>query len=87
MSANVTFFEQILFFSSSIQDVYAIQQVLPIPLVEFVPHAPNNPNPIQKSSWAIITSSYYLPTQDQITSPMLHSESYLSSSSQSSLNN
>jgi len=50
MSANVTFFEQILFFSSSIQDVYAIQQVLPIPLVEFVPHAPNNPNPIQKSS-------------------------------------
>ena len=34
MSANVTFFEQTPYFSSSVQDTHVIQQVLPLPVVE-----------------------------------------------------
>ena len=35
MSANVTFFEQTSYFSPSTQDVYVIQHVLPILVVEY----------------------------------------------------
>ena len=34
MSANVTFFDQTPYFSSSVQDTHVIQQVLPLPVVE-----------------------------------------------------
>jgi len=72
MSANVTFFELILYYSSSIQDVYSIQQVLPIPLVEsIVPCASDSPNsvqnPIEPSSPSLITYQSMI----QMTSPML----------------
>jgi len=75
MFANVTFFEQTSYFSSFVQDIHYIQQILPIPLVEFtILSASKNPSP-----------DHYLPTQDP-DDPMLLDESSSSSSSPSSLN-
>jgi len=48
MSANVTFFEQTPYFSSSVQDAHVIQQVLPLIVVESpISDVSINPSPNQ----------------------------------------
>jgi len=88
MSANVTFFEQTPYFSPSVQDVHVIQQVLPIPVVEYnisnVPITPSlDQSPPEPSSPPIDSFQHRTPTNSPIVQE--HGESPTSDSSPTSL--
>ena len=88
MSANVTFFEQTPYFSPSVQDVHVIQQVLPIPVVEYnisnVPVTPSlDQSPPEPSSPPIDSLQHRTPTNSPVVQE--HGESPTSDSSPSSL--
>jgi len=88
MSANVTFFEQTSYFSPFVQDVHVIQQVLPIPVVEYnisnVPVIPSlDQSPPEPLSPLIDSLQHRMPTNSPVFQE--HGEYPTSDSSTSSL--
>jgi len=89
MFANVTIFEQTAYLSPSVQDVYVIQQVLPIPVIESsIPSVSINPSPNQNPRNPLSSHLNHLQHKTPIGSPAIpkQGESPTSDYSPSSLN-
>ena len=94
MSANVTFFEETPFFSSSMQDFNFVQQVLPIPSLDPL-LSPIHEIPIMDTSQATsptspsssphTTHQYETHTETKLSSHMSHGESSASCPSPSAI--